>query len=232
QEVYIATFSTKPVSVFFYPHFSLSVYHCVSPSPQGRTELHDAAERGDVEAVERLLSTSVNINSRTEDEGDTALLLASHRGHVEVVRLLLKAGAAVFIPDKCCRTPLYWASFYGHRAVVELLLENGADVSICSEDGFSPLYVASGKGHSDVVDILLEAGADVHQATTKSGSVPLGIAAQEGHTETVQRLFGGRSQRQPTEQGRTTGMSASHTQLAAHEAPTTLIIIIIIITCQ
>ena len=46
---------------------SLSIYHCVSPSPQGRTELHDAAERGDVEAVERLLSTSVNINSRTED---------------------------------------------------------------------------------------------------------------------------------------------------------------------
>ena len=34
---------------------------------QGRTELHDAAERGDVEAVERLLSTSVDINYRTED---------------------------------------------------------------------------------------------------------------------------------------------------------------------
>ena len=34
---------------------------------QGRTELHDAAVRGDVEAVERLLSTSVNVNSRTED---------------------------------------------------------------------------------------------------------------------------------------------------------------------
>ncbi|CAI8028787.1 hypothetical protein GBAR_LOCUS16358 [Geodia barretti] len=46
---------------------SLSIYHCVSPSPQGRTELHNAAERGDVEAVERLLSTSVNVNSRTED---------------------------------------------------------------------------------------------------------------------------------------------------------------------
>ena len=33
-------------------------------------------------------------------EGATALLLASDNGHVEVVRLLLKAGAAVFIPDK------------------------------------------------------------------------------------------------------------------------------------
>ena len=34
---------------------------------QGRTELHDAAERGDVKAVQRLLNTSLNINSRTED---------------------------------------------------------------------------------------------------------------------------------------------------------------------
>jgi ankyrin repeat protein len=39
------------------------------------------------------------------------------------------------------------------------------------------------------VDILLEAGADVHQATTESGDVPLGIAALQGHTETVQRLL-------------------------------------------
>ncbi|CAI8055791.1 Protein TANC2, partial [Geodia barretti] len=67
-------------------------------------------------------------------------------GHVEVVRLLLKAGAAVFIPDKCRKTPLYSASIRGHRAVVELLLENGADVSICNEDGLSPLFVASQEG--------------------------------------------------------------------------------------
>ena len=35
-------------------------------SPQGRTELHDAVNRGDMEEIHRLLSTSVNINSRTE----------------------------------------------------------------------------------------------------------------------------------------------------------------------
>ncbi|CAI8046094.1 Kinase D-interacting substrate of 220 kDa [Geodia barretti] len=157
---------------------------------EGRTELHDAAERGDVEAVQRLLSTSVNINFRTEDEGHSALLLASARGHVEVVRLLLKAGAAVFIPDKESRSPLYWASFYGHRAVVELLLKNGADITICNENGSSPLYVASEYGHTEVVDILVKAGADVNQACTKEPcSVPLGIAAAKGHTETVHRLL-------------------------------------------
>ncbi|CAI8036817.1 Ankyrin repeat domain-containing protein 29, partial [Geodia barretti] len=102
---------------------------CVSPSLQGRTELHDAAERGDVDAVERLLSTSVNINSRTEDEGHTALLLASGKGHVEVVRLLLKAGAAVFIPDKDGASPLYVASHEGHTDVVDILVKAGADVN-------------------------------------------------------------------------------------------------------
>ncbi|CAI8028796.1 Ankyrin-3, partial [Geodia barretti] len=151
----------------FTQHVQSCQFRYLQVSTQGRTELHNAAERGDVEAVERLLSTSVNVNSRTEDEGHTALRLASWKGHVEVVRLLLKAGAAVFIPDKCCRTPLYWASVRGHRAVVEQLLENGADVSICSEDGLSPLYVASQEGHSEVVDVLVKAGADVNQATTE-----------------------------------------------------------------
>ena len=38
--------------------------HCRAPLE--RTELHDAAERGEVEGVQRLLSTgSLNINSRT-----------------------------------------------------------------------------------------------------------------------------------------------------------------------
>ena len=36
-------------------------------SMQGRTELHGAAERGDVQEVQRLITTSVDINSRTDD---------------------------------------------------------------------------------------------------------------------------------------------------------------------
>jgi ankyrin repeat protein len=40
------------------------------------------------------------------------------------------------------------------------------------------------------VDVLVKAGADVNQPCTKEPySVPLGIAAQEVHTKTVQRLL-------------------------------------------
>ena len=81
----------------------------------GRTDLHDAAERGDVEAVSWLLATPVDINSRTEvrviltlqeimktlllQEGESALFLASRRGHEEVVGLLIEANALINIQD-------------------------------------------------------------------------------------------------------------------------------------
>ena len=48
------------------PSFSNENYELLFLLQVGRTELHDAAKRGYVEAVKRLLSTSVNINSRTE----------------------------------------------------------------------------------------------------------------------------------------------------------------------
>jgi hypothetical protein len=61
--------------------------------------LYDAAQRGDVETVQRL-STSVDINSKNIMTGETALHLASKKGHVEVVRVLVEANADLNILDK------------------------------------------------------------------------------------------------------------------------------------
>ena len=71
------------------------------------------------------------------------------------------------------------------------------------------MYVASGEGHADVVKVLTNAGANVNQACTKvihyqvrhpyhhgifsliqePHSVPLEIAADRGHIETVDILL-------------------------------------------
>ncbi|CAI8024804.1 Ankyrin repeat domain-containing protein 50 [Geodia barretti] len=157
---------------------------------EGRTELHDAAERGDVKAVRKLLSTSVNINSRTEDEGDTALLVASCRGHVEVVRLLLEAGASVLIPDKNGTSPLYVASQEGHSEVVDVLVKAGADVNQAwtKESCSVPLETAAHNGHTETVQRLLEAGAIVNHQN-KSGQTPVWSASLNGHTAVVQLLI-------------------------------------------
>jgi ankyrin repeat protein len=39
------------------------------------------------------------------------------------------------------------------------------------------------------VDLLVKAGADIHLATTKSGGVPLEVAAASGHSETAKCLL-------------------------------------------
>jgi ankyrin repeat protein len=68
-------------------------------------------------------------------------------------------------------------------------LKAGAPVDHQRKGGFSAVFSASQGGHTDVVDLLIQEGADIHLATTKSGTVPLGIAATLGQTETVQRLL-------------------------------------------
>jgi hypothetical protein len=176
--------------------FDSHVEHCSkgdAPVQESTREtvLHDAAKRGDDETVQRLLSAgNVDINSTNAITGETALHLSSKGGHVEVVCLLVKAGADLNTVDKNNRTPLFWASARGHTKIVEILLKGGADFISRRKDGVSPLHVACLGGHTDVVDLLVLAGADIHLASTdKYGSDSLMIAATKGHTATVQRIL-------------------------------------------
>jgi ankyrin repeat protein len=50
--------------------------------------------KGHAAIVEMLVSASTAIDRRT-NLGETALIAAAHNGHVEVVKALLAAGAAV-----------------------------------------------------------------------------------------------------------------------------------------
>ena len=56
--------------------------------------LIEAAGRGDVEAVRRLLRAGADVNAQ-DDEGWTALIAAAQKGLAPVVELLLEEGADV-----------------------------------------------------------------------------------------------------------------------------------------
>src|SRR5262249_32870772 len=62
--------------------------------------------------------------------GDTPLHWPAHNGHVEIVRMLLEAGAAIEADEINCYggKPLHWASEHA-PATVELLLRHGANVN-------------------------------------------------------------------------------------------------------
>jgi ankyrin repeat protein len=56
--------------------------------------------------------------------------MASDRGHIEVVKLLLENKADITVISNKRVTPVYTASFNRHVEVVKLLLENRADITV------------------------------------------------------------------------------------------------------
>jgi ankyrin repeat protein len=53
--------------------------------------------------------------------------VASAKGFLELVRLLLSKGAAKDARDNAGRTPLHWACYNGRAEVAAALLDKGAD---------------------------------------------------------------------------------------------------------
>ena len=111
--------------------------------------------------------------------------MASQAGHVEVVRLLLEAGA---IKGDAQMPVLPIASASGHVAVVELLLEAAADKDQSDSLGLTPLSAAAHYGHVEIVRALLEAGADKDRGAN-FGLTPLQVAAAQGHLGIVRLLL-------------------------------------------
>ncbi|XP_035664674.1 GA-binding protein subunit beta-1-like [Branchiostoma floridae] len=122
-----------------------------------------AAENGSVAGIEMALKAGADIDydhvdSEVSSTG-TALFLASNRGHVDVVRLLLRKGASMVKRAKSAFAPLHTAAHMGNTEVMEVLVQHGATLEI--KDGFqnTPLMTACIYNHVDTVKRLIELGA-------------------------------------------------------------------------
>ncbi len=118
----------------------------------------------------------------TDEDGETPLHCAAERGHAEIAKAFITAGADVKTTDEDEWTPLHWAGYKGHKETVTLLLARGADVNATSNYGFTPLHMAAYEGHSEIAPVLITAGAEV-SATTNSGATPLHWAAHYGYRD-------------------------------------------------
>jgi hypothetical protein len=95
-------------------------------------------------------------------EDATPLVRAVQTGDIELVRLILDAGADARQRCGCAggESALWTAALYGEPRIVEALLAAGADPNADAFAGATPLSVAAQRGHHEISRLLLAAGAD------------------------------------------------------------------------
>ena len=149
--------------------------------------LLNAALNGNNEAVQFLLDLGVNVDC-TNEQGSTALMLATECGHEPVVQTLISGGANVNMHDSYGWTALMFVSENGHFQVTKLLLDKQADVNISNNKGFTALMLASQNGHFQVTELLLNKQATVNN-TTSNGWTALMLTSQKGNFQVTELLL-------------------------------------------
>ncbi|TRY57576.1 hypothetical protein DNTS_023504 [Danionella cerebrum] len=154
----------------------------------GHTPLMEAASAGHVEVARVLLEYGAGINTHSNEFKESALTLACYKGHLDMVRFLLEAGADQEHKTDEMHTALMEACMDGHVEVAQLLLDSGAQVNMPADSFESPLTLAACGGHVALAALLIERGANLEEVNDE-GYTPLMEAAREGHEEMVALLL-------------------------------------------
>jgi ankyrin repeat protein len=154
----------------------------------GPDALFAAASSGDLPALTAALEADPQLLDAHGPDGWTALHLAAHHGHRQVVEALLARGADLHSRSRNARenTPLHAAAAGRRAEIADLLLAHGADVRAAAA-GWTPLHLAAGNGSVELAEVLLAAGAEV-EARGPDGRTPLAIAVERRHDRVADLL--------------------------------------------
>lgn len=125
----------------------------------GRSEMMNAALRGDITKVIQLISLGAEVDRRDCDD-NTALILASSKGYADIVSLLLENGANVNAKTMEKYTALMAAAEGHYPEVVSILLKHGANPDMQRRNGLTALMHTWSSDTTAEAELLLKAGAD------------------------------------------------------------------------
>ncbi|KAI1635753.1 ankyrin repeat-containing domain protein [Biscogniauxia mediterranea] len=128
----------------------------------------------------------VSLNA-TDDNGETALMMASQSGKLDLVERLLASGADPDILDRWNNSALYYAIHNESVDVVAALLNKGARIDVPRASDQKPLLFYA-MSTPEIARLLLEYGADVNLADS-TGNMAINIALASGKVEVAKMII-------------------------------------------
>ncbi|KAL7957083.1 hypothetical protein V8C34DRAFT_325613 [Trichoderma compactum] len=165
---------------------NIANHNNLDPNAQAGLELYAAAERGDEDAVGSLIRNCPTFDGDGEIR-KRALMAATTRGHMAIVKRLLGSGIDVNSQDEYDQTALFFATARNDMSMARYLIKSGIDVHGKNHDGLTALHVAIQKGNKDIIRLLFTPTA-YQTFTDDQGQEAILWAREKGCLEAAQIL--------------------------------------------
>lgn len=176
----------------------------IGPAPDtdkhGRTTLHRAALKGDLEEIEAQLNQGADIDAVEDQNGWTPLICALKQDHFEAFKALITYGADINKPDTTKFTPLHLAFGAGDVSLSQrkdyinfkmtLIYASRIDLNVKDHEERTPLLYAVMSGSVFFVNLLLGKGAKVNDKD-KLGRTAMHRTVFIGSEEMMEMLYQG-----------------------------------------
>jgi hypothetical protein len=164
-----------------------------------------AARLGDLESVKIALDDpQININYQSprvkgrNDIGPTALMLAAEKGHTEIVKLLLKAGADPSIKNVWGQTALQIAQQKDYKEIIQLIeryiksrVDQLVHIMIRDSKHESPYNLSKERNPNDYQDVynLVIKHPELMQGIIQDGRTFAMLCVERGYADLLARLI-------------------------------------------
>lgn len=165
-------------------------------------ELYDACFDGNMPVFANLVGGNEDILQQTTLQSrDTALHIASQRGHVDLAAEIIRLRPdMMWAVNSNNESPMHKACIHGHKKMVKLLLAHGDFGYYGASGSFrafavdfenrTSFFVACANGHLDVVKLLLKrADSRIFHVLDRAKRSALFMACSHGHSNVAKLLL-------------------------------------------
>jgi ankyrin repeat protein len=155
-----------------------------------------------VRRAQSLITRGADVNAK-DNTVQSAYLISTSEGYLELLNLTLKHGADVDSKDSFNGTGLIRAADRGHPDIAGRLVQAGVEIDHINNLGWTALHEAIilGDGSDRYVNtvwVLVAAGADLQLRSQRDQTTPIQHATSRGHNQIAQLLRAALEADQPT----------------------------------